>query len=65
MKTITLLLGSMLLCGTCTLGCSHEVSHEDSNTGHWTDNGRTKESKTTYQNSDGSTSTDQSKTVTH
>jgi hypothetical protein len=45
-------------------GCAQEVSHTEKDSPNWTDNGHTKTESTTYQNPDGSTYTQSSKTRT-
>lgn len=50
--------------GLLTTGCSHEVSHEETDKPRLL-GGHEHEEKTTYQNSDGSYSTEQTKVKTN
>jgi hypothetical protein len=56
-------LGALSLGGLLSTGCSHEVSHTETDKPTLL-GGHEHEEKTTYQNSDGSYSTDQTKVKT-
>ncbi len=65
MKPITALaLGTLLFSSAFVGGCAKETSHTESDQKNWLDNGHTKQETTTYQNPDGTSSTESSKTRT-
>lgn len=55
---------ALLIAITGFAACSHEVSHTESDKPGWF-GGRTRTETTTYQNPDGTTSTESSRQTTH
>jgi len=62
--TITIASAAFAVSALLAGGCAEEVSHTEKDSPNWLDNGHTKTESTTYQNSDGTTHTDTSKTRT-
>jgi len=60
----TLAFGALAIAVGCTGNPPRQISHSESDTGHWLDSGRTKDSETVVKNSDGSVTTTTVRTTT-
>lgn len=63
-KSLLLVSAALLLPLALSLGCSHEISHTESDKPGWF-GGHTQQETTVYRNADGSTSTSHEKTTSN